>query len=121
VARPTSGPAMAHGLAAELADDASALRERNWEEYDGEFSSLSPLQRAMLGRLVQLGHRFVPFAAASLAAYGDELDRMVTASEAQGALEGLRALNIVWRNGRSAYALEDQAMADWLIARYGKR
>jgi hypothetical protein len=109
------------GLAAELADDARALRQRNWEEYDGEFSSLSALQRAVLGRLVQLGPRLVPFAAASLSAYGEELGRLVTTSEAQGALEGLRTLNIVWRNGRSAYALEDQAMADWFIARYGKR
>lgn len=63
----------------------------------------------------------MPFAAASLSAYGEELGRLVTTSEAQGALEGLRTLNIVWRNGRSAYALEDQAMADWFIARYGKR
>ena len=112
------GPAKAAGLAAELADDARDLRERNWEEYDGEFSGLSPLQRAILGRLIELDARFVPFAAASLAAYAEDLGRPVTASEAQGALDALRTLNIVWRNGRSAYALEDQGMVDWFRARY---
>jgi hypothetical protein len=41
----------------------------------------------------------------------------VTAAEAQSALDALRQKNIVWRNARAAYSLEDQDMAEWFIDR----
>lgn len=113
------GPAKAAGLKADLASGARDLRERVWEDFDSEFSTMTDLQKAILRRLVEQGPRFVPFAAASLTAYSAAVGKHVTAAEAQTALDGLRQKNIVWRNARAAYALEDQDMADWFVARYG--
>lgn len=114
------GPARSPGLKADLSDGARALRERIWEDYDSEFASLTRIQKAVLGQLVQEGSRFAPFAAASLAAYSATAGRTVTAGEAQSALDALRQRNIVWRNARATYSLEDQDMAEWFLARFGE-
>jgi hypothetical protein len=113
------GPGKAAGLKADLASGARDLRERVWEDFDSEFSTMSDLQKAILRRLVEQGPRFAPFAAPSLGYYSAAVGKHVTAAEAQAALDGLRHKNIVWRNARAAYALEDQDMADWFVARYG--
>jgi hypothetical protein len=113
------GPLMAPGLKADLATGARALRERIWEDYDSEFSSLTTVQKAVLGRLVREGARFAPFTSASLAAYTAAAKKHVTTAEAQAALDALRQKNIVWRNARAAYTLEDQDMAEWFLARHG--
>jgi hypothetical protein len=113
------GPARSPGLKADLADGARALRERIWEDYDSEFATLTPTQKAVLGRLVRLGAKFAPFGAASLAAYSEATGKHVTAAEAQSALDALRQKNIVWRNARANYTLEDQDMAAWFLARHG--
>ena len=108
------------GLQSDLADGARAIRERVWEEYDSEFSALTPIQKAVLGLLVRQGSRFAPFAEASLAAYSAEMGKPVKAAEAQAAIEALREKNIVWRNARAAYTLEDQDMAEWFRSRHGR-
>ncbi len=72
----------------------------------------------MLGHLVREGSRFAPFTAASLAAYSTVAGKPVTAAEAQTALDTLRQKNIVWRNARATYLLEDQDMAEWFVARH---
>ena len=54
------GPGRSPGLKTDLLDGARALRERIWEDYDSEFSSLSVVQKAVLGRLVEEGFRFAP-------------------------------------------------------------
>ena len=113
------GPAKSSGLKADLADGARALRERIWEDYDSEFSSLTAVQKAVLGRLIREGSKFAPFTAASLAAYSAAADKQVTTAEAQAALDALRQKNIVWRNARAAYTLEDQDMAEWFLTRHG--
>ncbi len=113
------GTQRSSGLKADLLDGARALRERIWEEYDSEFSSLSVTQKAVLGRLVREGSRFAPFTIASLAAYAAAAERPVTTAEAQAALDALRQKNIVWRNARATYTLEDQDMAAWFLARNG--
>jgi hypothetical protein len=111
------GPAMAPGLKTDLATGARALRERIWEDYESEFGSLTGLQRIVLGHLIKEGLRFAPFSAASITAYSAAAGRKVTAAEAQSALDALRQKNIVWRNARAAYSLEDQDMAEWFIDR----
>jgi hypothetical protein len=114
------GATRAASLKADLADGAHALRERIWEDYDSEFSALTPLQAAVLGHLIRMRDKFMPFTAFSMSAYAEELGRPVSAAEAQTALDALRQKNLVWRNARAAYALEDQDMADWFQARYRK-
>ena len=111
------GPAKSDGLKADLADGARDLRTRIWEDYESEFSALTAIQRAVLGHLIQEGAKFAPFTAVSLGAYSKSVGKRVTAAEAQAALETLRAQNIVWRNARAAYTLEDQDMADWFLAK----
>jgi hypothetical protein len=109
------GPAKSDGLKADLEDGARALRERIWEDYDSEFSSLTAIQKAVFGHLIREGIKFAPFTAASLAAYSKATGKHVTVAEAQAALEALRAQNIVWRNARATYTLEDQDMAEWFL------
>jgi hypothetical protein len=110
------GPTKSDGLRADLANGARALRARIWEDYDSQFSSLTAIQRAVLGHLIREGAKFAPFTAASLAAYSESVGKHVTAAEAQAALETLRTQNIVWRNARAAYTLEDQDMTEWFVA-----
>jgi len=92
------------------------LRARIWEDYDSEFSALTVIQKAVLGHLIREGAKFAPFTAVSLPAYSKSAGKRVTAAEAQAALEELCAQNIVWRNARAAYTLEDQDMAEWFLA-----
>ena len=90
-----------------------------WEDYDSEFSPLSVVQKAVLGRLVKEGSRLAPFTAASLDAYAAAVGKAVTTAEAQAALDALRQKNIVWRNVRATCTLEDQDMAAWVRGRDG--
>ena len=111
------GPARALGLKVDLLDGARALRERIWEDFDSEFASLTIVQKAVLSHLIREGIRFAPFTATSLAAYSEIAERKVSTADAQSALDALRGKNIVWRNARAAYTLEDQDMREWFLAR----
>lgn len=106
-------PALGHTVAAR----AEALRERLWQQYDSDFGSLTPLQRAVMARLIDEGEGMAPFTAETLAAVGAALGGRVTTSDMQSALEALRDKGLIWRSGRGAYAVEDQGMAEWLQAR----
>lgn len=77
------------------------------------------MQKAVLGPLIREGSKFAPFTAASLTAYSSTVGKLVTAAEAQPALDALRQKNIVWRNARATCLLEDQDMAEWFLARLG--
>ncbi len=107
----------APALQASLADGARALRERIWEEFDGEFGSLTPLQQAVILRIAEATVGFAPFSSASLAAYAGGTGTPVSPSEAQAAIEVLRGRNLVWKSARGSYALEDQELGEWLRAR----
>lgn len=96
-----------------LAENARVLRRRLWEDHGNAYSSLTPLQKAVLGRLIGEGANVAPFSAASLAAYANAVGEPVDASAVQGAIEALRQKNIIWRSARGQYALEDQSVADW--------
>ena len=101
-------------LRASLEDNAAAMRRRVWEDYENAWSSLTPLQRAVLTRLVGEDTAFSPFSAASLAAYAQSVGEPVEASSVQAAIEALRQKNLIWRSARGQYALEDQGLAEWL-------
>lgn len=106
------------GLKKSLIAGATALRERLWEDYDRDFSQLTPLQKATLGVIIDRGERFVPFAAETLSALSNVCGRKVEASEMQASLDALRQKDIIWRSARATYTLEDQSMAEWFLARH---
>ncbi|HEY8610536.1 MAG TPA: hypothetical protein VIL69_04510 [Roseomonas sp.] len=104
----------AGSLKASLVGDALALRERVWDEFESEWATLTPLQRAVLARIASEGASYVPFGAASLAAYAAAVGSPVSPSDAQSAIDALRGRNLVWRSARATYALKDQELADWM-------
>ena len=108
------------GLKHTLQYEAQVLRERLWEDYDRDFSQLTPLQKATLGLMIERGERFVPFAAETLSAMSTVCGVTVQANEMQAALDALRQKNIIWHSARATYTLEDQSMADWFVERQKK-
>ena len=107
----------AASLKAALAGGSAAIRRRVWDEFEGEYASLSPLQRTVLERIAATGADFVPFAATSIAAYSAALGRQVSTSDVQNAIDALRERNLVWRGARATYTLEDQELGEWLRER----
>lgn len=100
-----------------LSNGAETLRRRLWEEYESAWSSLTPLQRAVVERLGTEETQAAPFSAASLRAYSQAVGEAVEAPAVQAAIEALRQKNLVWRSARGQYALEDQGISEWLKAR----
>ncbi|MCF8211531.1 MAG: ATP-binding protein, partial [Rhodoferax sp.] len=100
-------------LAAELKAQATAFRELIWGEMESEFAALSPVQRAVLERMLQVGSKYTPFSDDSLKAYSTLAGQNIDAAAAQGALKGLREKNLVWQAAYGDYALEDESMATW--------
>lgn len=113
------GPPGAGGLHRTVTEGAEALRERVWAQFDSDYGALTPLQQAVLGRIVAGGPRLALFGKATAEALSAEMGAPVSPSAVQSAVEALRERGLVWKSGRSAYALEDQGMADWLAARAG--
>lgn len=111
------GETRAAGLRRTLARSAESLRERVWDQYDSDYGSLTPLQRAVLALVIREGDRLAPFAEATSAELARVVGSDVTPRDVQGAMEVLRERGLVWRSGRGAYAIEDQGMAEWLAAR----
>lgn len=104
------------GLRATVAERADLLRARVWQQHEADYGQLSPLQRAVLRRLIEDGPDFAPFSGSALRRIGADLGTNAVASEVQKALDDLRDKSIVWRPERGVYALEDQDMRDWLLA-----
>ena len=100
-----------------LMEGARLVQEAQWTEFELHWAALTPLQRAVLGRLVDRGSGFKPFDAAALDAYGRAVGGPVTPSEAQSALDALREKGVVVRLERGLYTLEDGSMPDWFAAR----
>lgn len=72
---------------------------------------------AVLVEMALRGSDFAPFTADALARYGARAGVEVTASSAQAAIDALRDNGLVWRSARGQYALEEQALAEWIKAR----
>lgn len=107
----------ANSLGKTVSSRAHELRERLWAAYDSDFGTLSPLQRAIIERLISDGEKLSPFAKPTLTALSSDLGRTIKTSEVQKALNALRDKGLVWQSGRGAYAIEDQGMIGWLRAR----
>lgn len=104
----------AGNLTALLKKNATDINNRMWDEFESEFDSLTPIQKAILQVLIAKGSPWSPFSEDSMSAY-----RAITGQQTlstatiQTALDGLRDRNLIWRESRGAYALEDQGFAEW--------
>ncbi len=103
----------AETLASQLKAGAAAFRERIWGAMESEFAALSPIQRAVLERILQQGYDYAPFSEVSLKAYAALAEEDVTVADVQGALNALRQKNLIWQAAYGDYALEDESMALW--------
>ena len=103
------------GLHRTVTQRADALRQLRWEQHRSDYGMLKDTEKAVLALLARSGQDFTPFSEASLRSVGEILNRTVTASDMQKALDALREKSLVWRQTRGLYALEDQDMRDWLL------
>ncbi|GGI28264.1 hypothetical protein [Bradyrhizobium guangdongense] len=106
-----------NGSSPSLLEQAYVVRERYWQEFDSQWTSMTPLQRAVLRRIIDQGENYRPFDADSLAAYSENANQQVTVPDAQSALDALREKGLVIRMERGRYALDDTSLIDWLADR----
>ncbi|MBL8572478.1 MAG: ATP-binding protein [Hyphomicrobiaceae bacterium] len=99
-----------------LADGATAIRQRRDDEFLGAWMALAPLQQAVLAHLADRREQVAPFSAPALAAYATAIGSAVEAAAVQSAIAALRDKNLIWKSARGQYALEDQAMGEWIVA-----
>ena len=81
--------------------------------------ALTPLQGAVLRVMAMQAENYTPYAAASLAAYTEQLGQLdpgstvkVDVPNVQSALEALQGKSLAWRAAHGEYALEDQGLVD---------
>ncbi|MEI6026559.1 MAG: ATP-binding protein [Betaproteobacteria bacterium] len=115
-----------HGAlpAADRLDDAfEAAVEAAIEESDEAMlkvvRALTPLQGAVLRVMAMQAESYTPYAAASLAAYTEQLGQLdpgstvkVDVPNVQSALEALQGKSLAWRAAHGEYALEDQGLVE---------
>lgn len=106
-------------LSQRLEEDATLVQERLWHDVESEFMSLTPLQQAVVRVMASKSGQFSPFGEAAMTAYKSVLPADVTLSTAtvQNAIDALRDREIVWKESRGTYEIEDQAWLGWLRAR----
>lgn len=111
----------AGNLTALLRDGAQEWQVRIWSEYEGAFEALTALQRAILDVLVRKRKTgFAPFSEDALAAYRAFTgEPSISTASVQSALESLRERDLLWREARGAYALEDDGFAEWFLQTRG--
>lgn len=86
-----------------------------------QVNGLNPLDAAVLQVMAREGVKFSPYSKSSIESYQTLIAALtadsklpVDNSSVQQALERLRGLQMVWRSGRGAYAIEDSQHVDWL-------
>lgn len=89
-------------------------------QMDADFLGLTPVERAVLWRILDQGSRFRPYDGESSKFYAKVVHRRVTKTQVQSALESLRNRTppVVWKSARGEYALEDTAMHAWFKDRH---
>ena len=95
-------------------------RQRGDEaQMESDYTTLKPLEQAVLWRMLEQGTRFRPYDAEALLFYADKTGEKITVAKAQKALEGLRAHqpSLIWKSARSEYAVEDAAILRWYAQR----
>lgn len=99
-----------------LRQNAQDWHEKIWGEYESAYKSLTPLQKAIIDIMAHKGGNFSPFTEDSMGIYRRALgERELSTSTIQTALDSLRERELVWREARGAYALEDDGFADWIL------
>jgi len=103
-----------------LIERAILRRTEMLNELKRQLAALTPLQRAILRRMVEEEGDFAPFTGASLAFYGECCGRagprkQPTNGDVQRALDSLeRKHRLIWRSARGAYALDDHMIGELL-------
>ena len=93
--------------------EAAKQRQHDDEAQMGsDYASLKPTEQAVLWRMLEQGSRFRPYDAEALKFYRERVGRVVSAAQAQKAMESLRQRMpaLVWKAARGDYAVEDDAM-----------
>ncbi|AQV97949.1 hypothetical protein BJN34_29215 [Cupriavidus necator] len=106
-------------LSSRLKDDATLVQERLWHDVESDFASLSPLQQAVIRVMAGKDGRFSPFGESTMSAYKALVPDHVSisAGTVQNAIDALREREIVWKESRGSYEIEDQAWLSWLRAK----
>jgi len=96
---------------------AQGIRDRIWGEIESDYSALTEIQRAVLAVLIERGEHgggYSPFSEESMKAYAARLGHSdFSTATVQAALDALRDKNLIWKESRGAYALEDESLALW--------
>jgi hypothetical protein len=86
--------------------------------------ALTPLQGAVLRVLATQGEDYSPYAAATMAAYTEQLAQLdpegavkIDTPNVQSALEALQGKSLVWRAAHGEYALEEQSLVELMGSR----
>jgi hypothetical protein len=86
--------------------------------------ALTPLGGAVLRVLATQGEDYSPYAAATTAAYTEQLAQLdpvgavkIDTPNVQSALEALQGKSKVWRAAHGGYALEEQGLVDLMRGR----
>lgn len=102
-----------------LAQDASLWHTQIWDEYEHDFISLTPLQKAILSLLIQAEKPWSPFSETSMQYYKNACGmQTLSISTVQTAIQSLREQEFIWQSSRGSYALEDDGFAVWYKRRH---
>lgn len=106
-------------LSARLKEDATLVQERLWQEVESDFTSLTPLQQAVVRVMASKAGQFSPFGEAAMSAYKALVPSTTTVNTAtvQNAIDALREREILWKESRGTYEIEDHAWLKWLRSR----
>ncbi|SDD96746.1 hypothetical protein SAMN05216345_1251 [Cupriavidus sp. YR651] len=106
-------------LSQRLREDATLIQERLWHDIESDFESLSPVQQAVVRVMASKAGQFSPFGEAAMSAYKSLLppDATVSTATVQNAIDALREREILWKESRGTYEIEDQAWLTWLRSR----
>lgn len=94
-----------------------------WGEFESAWNNLTAPQQSVLQVMAERAIKkepFSPFADATLKAVTQALERkgsdvQPTTTTLQNAIIALRDKELIWKSNRGEYALEDSAMAEWLV------
>jgi hypothetical protein len=110
-----SGAGSAEAFDIALRVYAQGQRERDRAEMTHAYLQLTPLQQAVMQRLLEQGNNYRPYDAAALKFYQSFTGEAVNAGQVQTALNELRdsKARLVWKPFRGNYALYDEGLNEW--------
>jgi hypothetical protein len=97
-----------------LKQDAFLWQNQIWNEFENDFTVLTPLQRVILTLLIEQNRAWSPFSEESMQYYRQAINQSnLSISSVQTAIQSLREQGLVWQSNRGTYALEDESFAEW--------